>query len=48
MPSTLHGRDGLQVSLLAMLLSRTPEADETLLTRAGDLAKNEYGLPQVS
>lgn len=44
-PSTLHGRDGLQPTLLAMLLSRVPERDETLLTRVRDLAKNEAGLP---
>jgi hypothetical protein len=44
-PSTLHGRDGLQAALLSMLLARVPEADEPLLTRARNLAKNEAALP---
>ena len=44
-PSTLHGRDGLQTALVSMLLARVPEADDPLLTRVRDLAKNEAGLP---
>ncbi|MGE5510395.1 MAG: hypothetical protein ACM31O_03975 [Bacteroidota bacterium] len=44
-PSTLHGRDGIQTALLSMLLARVPEADDPLLTRVKDLAKNEPGLP---
>ncbi|MGE3710703.1 MAG: hypothetical protein AB7G35_13605 [Hyphomicrobiaceae bacterium] len=44
-PSTLHGRDGLQTALVSMLLARVPEADDPLLTRVKDLARNEAGLP---
>ena len=44
-PSTLHGRDGLQVSLLAMLLAKAPESDDALTKRIQDLAKNESALP---
>jgi len=44
-PSTLHGRDGLQTSILAMLLARVEAADEPLIARVKDLAKNEAGLP---
>ncbi|MGE0054000.1 MAG: hypothetical protein AB7S74_07310 [Hyphomicrobium sp.] len=44
-PSTLHGRDGLRAALVSMLLARVPEADDPLLSRIKDLAKNETGLP---
>jgi hypothetical protein len=44
-PSTLHGRDGLQVALLAMLLARAPESDDALIKRIQELAKNEPALP---
>lgn len=44
-PSTLHGRDGLQTALVSMLLARVPEADDPLLTRVKDLARNQAGLP---
>lgn len=44
-PSTLHGREGLQSALLAMLLARAPQDDDALLKRVQDLAKNEAALP---
>src|SRR5262249_18059974 len=44
-PSTLHGRDGLQTSLLSMLLARVSGTDDALLKRINDLAENEAALP---
>jgi hypothetical protein len=45
-PSTLHGRDGLQIPFLAMLLAAVPgEGDDGVVARIRDLAKNEAILP---
>lgn len=44
-PSTLHGRDGLDVVFLTMLLAKAPENDDALVKRLESLAQNEAALP---
>jgi hypothetical protein len=45
-PSTLHGRDGLEAAVIAMLLAKEPGNEDALVKRIHDMAKNEPALPK--